>query len=83
MHPQGNNFESKSLLISILALLLILTFIVDDEFDLSTPSITYHKPLVYRYQDAPALETFSQGPPAQATLVPQASLQPAQPADHK
>jgi len=40
MHPQGNDFESKSLLISILALLLILTF-VDDEFDLSTPSITY------------------------------------------
>jgi len=82
-HPQGNDFESKLLLISILALLLILTFIVDDEFDLSTPSITHRKPLVYRYQDAPALETYPRGPPVQATLVPQASLKPAQPEDHK
>jgi hypothetical protein len=83
-HPQGNVFESKSLLISISALLLILTFIVDDEFDLSTPSITYRKPLVYRYQEAhPALETFPRDAPVQSVIVPQASLKPAQPADHK
>jgi len=82
--PQGNDFESKSLLISIWTILLILTVMADDEYDLSTPSVTHRRPLVYRYQDAhAALETFPRSAPVQATLVPQASLQPAQPADPK
>jgi len=82
--PQGIDFESKSLLISIWTSLLILTVMADDESDLSTPSITHRRPLIYRYQDAhTALETFPRSAPAQATLVPQASLQPAQPADPK
>ena len=65
-------------------MLLILTFIVEDEFDLSTPSVTHRWPLIYCHQDAPAtLETFLQRAPVQAAIVPQASLKPAQPADHK
>jgi hypothetical protein len=53
----------------------------DDESDLSTPSIAHRRPLVYHYQDAhTALETFPHSAPAPATLVPQTSLQPAQPA---
>jgi len=62
----------------------LMTVMADDESDLATPSITHHRPLVYHYQDAHiALETFPRSAPVQATLVPQASLQPAQPADPK
>ena len=65
-------------------MLLIFTFIVDDEFDLLTPSIMHCRPLIYHYQDAhAALETFPQGTPVQATLILQASIEPAQPENHK